>query len=160
MTTRSQRWLLNTLTASGIIAGVFVVRWALLPVEMNASETHTPAGQARQQDIRGASDLPPIQAFETAWSLQLQRPLYDPPPVVQDKPPPPPPTPPSVRLAGTVVEPGRSVAFLRDRSGSTRVVQVGQVVDGAELLSIEDQHVSVRFEAYDWQLTVDKEPVR
>lgn len=95
-----------------------------------------------------------------AWSLRLQRPLYDPPPVVVKEEPPPPPKPPRIQLTGTFVEPDNSRALIKDRSGSTRVYRIGEIVDDAKLSAISDEGVIVVHDNARWRLSVGKEPVQ
>lgn len=129
MTLRSRRICLRVLSATlfGVAGAIFVSselghHRSLLPAEnpskpslKNLSEPFV-AGENEVLDFRSLSDH------------RLQRPLFDPPP-----PPPPkvevtPPPPLTVKLLGTVIDPGNPQAILIDDNQSVSFRTIGQSV--------------------------------
>ena len=155
MTLRGTRRLLWTISAALAMA-LAAVNAALVfsPIEDPHSEASeakpTPQAQAATGPI-----TPPLEAYATAWGRDLQRPLFDPQPVLVDRTPPPPPKP-TVRLLGTVIEPGFTFALLRGKDGSTKCVPVGEALDGAEVLGVQDGSVTVRFAGHTHTLEAEK----
>jgi predicted lipoprotein len=81
-------------------------------------------------------------AVQPAQLLELaQRPLRQ---ALQDAPAAPPP-PLALRLSGTVVEPGRSRAVMIGSDGKSQLRAIGDVVDGAELIDISADSVTVKY---------------
>ena len=151
--------LLYGLSAITLAAAVYVAWWGLSDIEFTPNAPpHQKA--VHDQGQSNASKTPALDAFKTAWSLELQRPLYDPPPVVVNVAPPPPPKPPRVRLSGTFVEPGNSRALIQDRTGVTHVCRLGEVIDEATVSAITEDGVVVAHDNANWQLRVGKEPVQ
>lgn len=77
------------------------------------------------------------------WDLNLQRPLYDSPPPAAPKSEAKQPSPLSAQLAGTVVEPGHSVAMFVS-NGKIELKGIGDKIDQAEVLTITLDGVSLR----------------
>ena len=89
--------------------------------------------------------MPPLASFENLWDRDLRRPLFDPAPA-----PPAPPAavaPPSlsVRLVGTVTEPGHSQALLMTPEGKLEIKAIGEQSGGAEIVAIDEAGITVRF---------------
>lgn len=96
-----------------------------------------------------------LEAIRAVWSLDLQRPLYDPPP------PPPPevkkfvPPPLNLRLLGTTIEPPNSQAILMVASGEIEFHRVGDRIGEATIQSIESDSIEVLY--YDEVQTLNVE---
>lgn len=126
-------WSAAAVLAAG--AGAIAVAAILMPVrepKVRATPSLTKPGASAS-----AESLPPLKAFAAAWSLDLRRPLYDPPPgsVTAAKTAKPPP-PLAVTLTGTVVEPGHSLAVFSAAGGKVELKAVGESAGGAEVLEI------------------------
>lgn len=132
--------------------------WAAPPAELESTVTAAAHAEAALDsptptDDAAASAQSALADARSAWNLNLQRPLFDPPP----PPPPAPPTPPplSVRLQGTIIEPGYSRAIFISATGQTQLCAVGQAAEGgAEVLSIEREVVRVRYQGREMDLRV------
>lgn len=86
-----------------------------------------------------------IADFQPLWNLKLRQPLFDPPPA-------PPPAPAvvkqpmlAIKLAGIINEPGHCFAMFTMPDGQIEMKAVGDRCGDAEVLSIEDNTVNVRF---------------
>lgn len=144
MTLRHRKRLLDAVNVLLLAALGVMVAWAALsPVprdlpEAGAAPNDDPAGTAR--DDR----LPPLAKYAAVYARDLRKPLYDPEPVekVEESEP----TPPlRIELTGTVVEPGYTYAFFRTRSEPAAMANVGDTVDGAEVVEIASDSVTVRW---------------
>lgn len=88
--------------------------------------------------------LPELSAFERAWNLDLRRSLYDQPVPVAMKPAKrQTPSRLSARLAGTVIEPGHSVAMFITPGGKIELKSVGETMGAIKVLDITPEGVSV-----------------
>jgi hypothetical protein len=139
MTVRGTRRLIGLAAALAGAAAVAILAAGLgLPVEVAVPEPAPGAGVAaagapdggKADAARAARGRPPLAEFERLAALDLRRPLYDPPaePRVAAAHP---ATPLTVRLIGTVNEPGHSMAMLRKADGSVAVCALGEGVDAA-----------------------------
>jgi type II secretory pathway component PulC len=81
----------------------------------------------------------PLIAYETISKRNLLQPLYD--SAAPNQPPPK----PSVKLVGTVIEPGFTYAMLKTKEGQVKGVSVGETVDGAEVTEVKADSVTVKF---------------
>ncbi|MCC7406889.1 MAG: hypothetical protein IT442_02380, partial [Phycisphaeraceae bacterium] len=61
-----------------------------------------------------------------------------------------------VKLLGTVIEPGQSVAIVQDSAGKTLFLDIGQTVEDATIQSIEPDRVTVRYYDEDRELVMPK----
>ena len=101
---------------------------------------------------------PALSSFESLWSLELQQPLYGTLVRVAAKPPSAPaPLLLGVRLAGTAVEPDRSVAMFITPEGRIELRGVGEKIESAEVLAIHTDSVSVRHAGKVIDLTIEWE---
>ena len=101
----------------------------------------------------------PLADYAVIYRRDLLRPLYDPKPVVKVVVKPKPPKLP-VTLVGTVLEPGFSYGMFRTRDGKTKFVRVGQQIGGAEVLSIADDRVTMKYQGRQVVLAVQKKGTR
>jgi hypothetical protein len=62
-----------------------------------------------------------------------------------------------VRLIGTVIEAEGSYAIFADAAGATRLIRVGEKIDSAELVAVEEGAVTVLVGGQEMTLTRDKE---
>jgi len=86
----------------------------------------------------------PLADYAAIWGGNPRGSIYPPPP-------PPPPVarkkkPLTVRLTGTVVEPGFTYAILCGKSGQSKFVAIGQSLDGAEVVEVAADSATVRFD--------------
>jgi hypothetical protein len=91
-----------------------------------------------------ATTVKPIKAYEVIMAGDIRAPLYDPKPVKIVKTPPPKPQL-TVNLLGTVLEDGFTYAILKNRSGKTSFVSIGESLDGAEVTKIEKDSATIKF---------------
>ena len=108
----------------------------------------------RSPDAAAERDRLPLSAYAVIWNKNLQRPLYDPKPAVVAEKPPPKPT---MTVVGTVIEEGFTYALLKTQGGQVKMARVGQTVDGAEVLVVTADSVTVRFAGQEYVLKVEKE---
>lgn len=148
MTIRQTRRLLWVTAALCIAAAVTVVTLGVLApfTTTNATPQRLAAPEARAESKDSRA---PRAALELVADLDLRRPLFDPPP------PPPPalvtaPLPPAmdlppepVTLAGTIIEQGRSYAIFITPAGAMEVRAVGEKTGTAEVVSIDDNSVTL-----------------
>jgi hypothetical protein len=100
---------------------------------------------ARPATAPAGSADPPLEAFEEVWDGELGQPLVPtarPAAAAVAAVAAPPPVP--VKLLGTAVEPGRSMAALAGPDGRPQWRQVGESVAGAQVLRIDPDQVTVR----------------
>lgn len=114
-----------------------------IPTLQNNSAPARRSSESQQKTV----SLPPLSTFGQVWSLNLRRPLIDEPKVAptpakkRSKP-----TPPlSARLAGTVVEPGHSIAMFITKNGKIELKGIGEKVGGAEVIEITSTGVSLKY---------------
>ena len=144
--TGSRLNLLLWLATAAFAAGTLVVAaWAVFAPY---AEPVAPGLQVRAGvPAPAVAPDPPLAAFEEVWDADLGGPLVPPPPpraapltqpAVATAPPPP------MRLIGTIVEPGYSVAVFAGPDGRVEQRAVGEKAGGAEVLRIESGAVTVR----------------
>jgi len=129
--------LLATLTA---VAGTHFA----MPVRVNMPDPDSKPSD--DNTIRETQTImPPLSVYVSAAQRDLRRPLFDPPPVptqisrVPDKPR------LALKLVGTAVEPGSTYGLFIDRSGKTKFAKVGEILDGAEITTINDGTATVLY---------------
>lgn len=120
----NRKRLLNSLAAVFVTVGVIAI-WSGAtyevepPAEVSPTTSTIASGREEQRAARTT-----LNADGSAWRIQLQRPLYDPPPrpkkIVKKKP-----RPINVKLVGTVLEANNSQAFVKLANGSVELRQEG-----------------------------------
>jgi hypothetical protein len=153
----SRRAILTLWMASAVVlgGGGSVALMALLSpvIQMTPSRQSLATAPATRPAVRRVHSL---QELQTLWNLDLQRPLYDPPPVLVT--PPVVKRPPlTVRLLGTIVEPGNSVGVFRLADGREELRSIGQDAGGAEVLEIHEDRAVVRYHGEAMVLQVQQE---
>ena len=125
-----------------------------------------PAGTTAPVAISGAQgDVPPLESFAPAWSLDLRRPLTDTPAATQ---PVGAPEMFAVRLVGTILDPARPRGIFITMLGQMEMKGVGEKTGGAEILQISERGATLSVAGRPVVLKVEKyevpvpptEPVR
>ena len=102
-----------------------------------------------------AVDIEAAAAYAMIYQRDVRRPLYDPPPVRVAKPTPRQPKL-TIQLTGTVIEPGSAMGLFRTSDSRHKFAGVGDIVEGAEVLSVVEGRASVKFEGRMFTLDVPK----
>ncbi len=147
-------------TASlGTIATAWVWPYTM-PKPVDAQPNKDPA----RQNVRH-QPLPKLSTFEPVWGLDLRRQLYNQPQQQrqQHKPKPTPAARPrparahtAARLAGTVIEPGHSVAMFIMPNGRIQLKSVGEKIGELLILDITAERVCARHRGEKVNLLLDK----
>lgn len=147
-------------TASLILATITVVATASLwPYDTPTAQNNVVPTHRNDTSKPVAVSLPALATFGKIWSLNLRRPLVDKPVSTQAaaKKSSKPARPLSARLAGTVVEPGHSIAMFITKNGKIELKKVGEKVGDAEILEITPIGASVRYHGKVIDLALEKE---
>jgi len=174
MPLRQTRLLLRLTTLLFAAATVAVVWWVWPSVD-ETSPTHM-TEQVGEPLAETAAETTTIATadFDALWDRPLRRPLYDPPPppqpapvVKRPKPAPrktePRPSPPpklDMRLVGTILESGRSMAIVADAAGKIDLKGAGETLDlepeGVRVESINAESVTVSHNGREQMLKITK----
>ena len=155
MTLRQRKrmlWTINVALATAIV--VTVAAAALLPLAaapQDAGPNDPAKGEAKVQAPRTG----PLEAYAGIYRRDLRKPLYDVKAVPAITPPKPKPKM-TVALVGTALEPGFTYGMFRTKSGQTKLVRVGETVEGVEVLQIAQESATVRFAGEVLELKVPK----
>lgn len=149
ITLKKRLWLLGGVlwfSAAGLVAwGIFV------PCSIGSSEENTKTISSKQSKLPlvHQDDVPSLDQFASVWSVQLQRPLYDPPPKPVVAPPKPKPKPLKVKLLGTMLESDRPSAMFSVPPSSITIREVGQIIDSpggpAKVLEVGAKRVVLEY---------------
>lgn len=143
MTHRDRKHLL-ILSNAAFGAALAGCMWlALSPLDAGSSEGGSIAGK-RSSALHESPEAGPLASYASIYTRPLRKPLYDSTPgaiVAAAKAEPKFPA----ALTGTIIEPGFTFATFRVPGGDEKVVPVGQVVEGAEVLAIIQGEVRIRF---------------
>ena len=138
-------WLASAALTAGVAAVLMLGAW--LPLAGSSNSRATAITQPTTAPA-GEDTGTQLEAVLAAAQVSLRRPLVDP------APPPPrvePPRPLPVKLVGTMLETGaraeQSKALLTGSDGKLHLMGRGELLDGAELVQIGADSVTVRFEA-------------
>jgi hypothetical protein len=131
--------------ASAAFAAMLVgcVWFILSPLDTGGSEGGPSTGP-KASALPEAPEAGPLASYASIYTRPLRKPLYDPTPTAVIAAAKAEPKFPGV-LTGTIVEPGFTFATFRVPGGDEKVVPVGQVVEGAEVLAITQGEVRIRF---------------
>ena len=153
---------MSLITVALAIASVVVIAWAIRwPYDRRAIATAATATPGRGDRPADSSTLP-LSKFAPLWKLDLRRPLTDTPapannPAVAAATR----TPPrGMKLAGTIIEPERSLALLVGASGKVEIKSIGDRFAGAEVLQIDPGAVTLQHNGQPLILRTGKEPKR
>ena len=132
---RVQRRLLTAcavVLAGGYLAVVLILA---LPLDLPQVRATTTAVSASQPGARAAV---PLEGYAVIWQRDLQRLLYDPKQAV--------PAPPklNVQLLGTATDPSFTYAIFRTASGDSKLVRIGQEIDGATVVEVTADSATLR----------------
>ncbi len=120
---------------------MMVLLAAILPLE-SAGPTEQ-SGLTRPGAIDSVNDLPPSDTFDKVCALRLQRPLFESAPAVAAQAPDAPALP--LHLTGTIVERGHSSAIFQSNTGEIELRNIGERLDGAEVLSVSRDSAQVKY---------------
>ncbi len=154
MTQQSRRRLLWAWNVAATVGVLLAVAGALLPLEDRARAAQAPAAATTQ--IAHAGTPLPAKAYAVISGRDLRAPLHDAPPptIVATQPA----ALPSIRLTGTVTEPGFSYGMFRTPAGDTKMLGAGESYEGMEIVEVNPQSVKVKFNGQLLTLPVQKEP--
>lgn len=157
MTLRTRKRVLlavNVLLAAGLVCTAWAMAFGAPLAQVDDPPAAEGAGQHPHAAKPNSSALGPLEQYAAIYQRDLRQVLFD-PPAIAARPAPKPKMP--ITLEGTAVEPGHSVAFIRTKSGHTKILRPGQTVDGVEILEILDQSVTVRFNGEVTTLTLSRD---
>jgi hypothetical protein len=129
-----------------VLAAAAAVAWAIAwPYAGPAVDARAHAKPGPAIVVATLTD-PALSDFAKVWDINLQRPLIDhPAPAVAAPAAPIVARPPvGVKLIGTVIEPGHSVAIFIRTDGKTEVKAVGESVAGDQVLEIKPESATLR----------------
>jgi hypothetical protein len=109
-----------------------------------------------RQPARAATTAPSLSDFEPVFALDLRRPLIDAPktdPAADELTA---DSPLSVRLTGTIIEPGHSVGIFSTGLTKTVIRHVGEEVNGVEVLELTSDSATLRYQGQLRQLKLEK----
>lgn len=137
-------------------AGVAVVTAALSPLA-EVVEVEPVVAEAGVRGA-GAGGLPPLSEFESAWQVDLRRPLTDSMPASSE---PAGAAGPGVRLVGTIIDGsgGRSRprgVFIVSATAALELKGVGEKAGGAEILSIDERSATLSIDGRPVTLKLEK----
>ena len=152
--TRRGLWLIAVIAFGGGVAVLFF-GFTGDNAALQSDDARLVTVSKSNDDISGGDEGLSLEAMRGVWSLDLQRPLYDPPP------PPPPkvekfvPPPLNLRLLGTTIEPPNSQAIVMTASGEIEFRRVGDRIGEATVQSIESDRMELMY--YDEVQTLEVE---
>jgi hypothetical protein len=148
MTLRTKRrWLWigsGTLAAIGLAS---VAALVAVPVEESDAEAVVAPVEAPPPPPRKM----PLAAYEAVSRRNLLQPLFDTAGPGQAA------VKPTIKLVGTIIEKDQSFALLKAKDGQIRWAPVGETVDGAEVVEIMADSVTVRFSDQTFTLKVESQ---
>lgn len=155
--TKKLFWWTGHAVWAGVLGAIVLV---LLAPPAEVLPPRAPAGVARKTSV-ATPMLPSPEELQRVWSRPLRQPLFDPPPaapvVVKTTPPPLP-----AKLLGTIEESGQSKALFAMKGGSMEIRGVGEKLgedaSAAEIVSIEQERVVVKYHGQSITLTLEASP--
>ena len=150
MTLRRQKLALWLLGIGLVLGGVLVVAWGFRgKCSVVLSQSSTGSARAAKAPTTNPQAPLSLKEFEPHWNKPLRRPIFDPPPVVIPPPKKEVPPPLNVRLVGTIIEPGETVAMLANARNSLEFKKVGDSWGAGKLLAtitaIENSRVTIQY---------------
>ena len=169
MSIRQRNRLIYALAAASAGVGVGVLALVLLvPAEL--SSPASPVTSLPQPGVENREQIDPApqaispELLQAASAMDLRKPLFDPPPPLTPAQAgaasAPTPTMASVRLVGTINEPGHSMAMFQKADGTIQVCATGDSIDDAggklTVTRIEGLKVTVQWGGQQRQLILDQ----
>jgi len=148
---RTRRRMLTVLNVALAVVIVAAVAYAAVLPPSPDPPRRAQRVASRPASQPSAAALKPLGDYAVIYARDLRRPLFDPEvaaPAVPKRPE------LSFKLVGVVVEPGFTYGIFRTRSGRDKLASVGQEVEGAEVLAVEQGAAKVRFHDETITLTV------
>ena len=142
-------WAVNAVLAAAVSLAAAVMIWPLDEAAPSAS-WEEPAAITRT----AGTQIEPMSKYAAIHRRDLRKPLFDVVPTTSAKTRTLPPL--KVRLTGTAVEEGFSLAMFHTASGELKMVGVGESIEGAEVISITDRSVTLRYGERPVTLTIEK----
>ena len=124
-------------------AGVLVMAWVLPYAEAEDAGDVVAVHVTHATKTTNAAAARVPAANDPVWSTSLRRPLVDPPKPVAAAATQAPAPPLTVKLTGTVIEQGRSLAMFVTAAGKIELRGVGEVIEGAKVTEITDEGVRI-----------------
>ena len=150
---RRRQLLIFTNVALAAALAAAVAAWALVSPATDFQEAAST--QAKDEPPRHRTEnARPAAAYAVIYQRDLRKPLFDAVAAVAAAPPKP---QLNVTLMGTAVDPESPYGIFSDKSGRTRLVSVGQTIDGALVLEITDSAATVKFNGETITLRMKKE---
>jgi len=139
-----------------LLSSAILIAWAVRPITFD-DQADMVIRKRTKPNTTQLVGSPPLKDFAKLWQIELRRPLYDPPPppkvVKQNKKDPlkkrrrkNDADPAGMRLVGTMLESGRSIAIFTDSSGKVDLKGEGEQLDlspGATVDRIELTQVTI-----------------
>lgn len=139
MHVRQMRFGLKALCGGLWLVGAIVIGWAVCGQGPEAPEPSRPAATREAKPPATASAaVPTLDEFARVWQKPLRRPIFDPPPTA----PPiatsePKRAPLNIKLLGTAIEPGESLAMIATPPNTLEVRGLGDTIgEGANQLEV------------------------
>jgi hypothetical protein len=151
MTERNRRRWLWGANAALVLAILGTGLAALAPLEAPAPSKAAPGPAAAQ--AAPEERVEPFEAYAAICQRNLLEPLFDAPPAPAAAA-----AMPGVRLMGTAIEPGFCYGLFRNALGEPKMVGVGESIEGAEVVAVAEQSVTLKFGGRTITLPVEKEP--
>ena len=151
MTERNRKrllWGVNAGLALGILAAAGL---ALAPLE--PSVTCDPPPAPASTVAAAETHLAPLDAYDVISRRDLSGPLFDTAAAAASAPPAP---MPPIRLTGTAVEPGFCYGFFCNTKGESKMVGIGESIEGAEVVAVAEQSVTLKFGGRTITMPVEK----
>lgn len=130
-------WMLNLALGLGVALSAYALGVRPLSVRepLPAQGTLAPHQTSRQKPLQ------PLTAYAVISSRNLRKPLFDLEPAVEAASKPK----LNLTLTGTVIDPGLICALLRDGSGQTKLVSVGESIGGAQLMAVTEDSATLQY---------------
>lgn len=144
MSFRARKRLLlvaNAVLAATIVACVCLC--ALLPPGVEDAKPLT-KDETLSAGNKAMGQVGPPELYAVIYERNIRKLLFDPKPIKPVKVEPPKPKL-TIRLIGTAVEPGFTYGLFQTKSGESKLVSVGQKIDGAEVTAVGEGTATVKF---------------
>jgi hypothetical protein len=154
MTRRQRQQILLAANAALLLGIGLSILWMLQAPQV------TPGGPGGRNNPSGhspgsgfGSDVGPLSRYTLIYARDFTRPVID---VVVKTPPKPKPKP-TFKLVGTAMDPGFTYGLFRTQNGETKIVSIGESIEGAEVLEIFKDKAELKFHGEVLTLEVQEE---